>query len=152
MEQRSVSETGHGHLRSVPGHVSSSSASDSVPSLVEDCTSDGATSTCNTTENPSDVSSPRSDTSWDQARPTNAAQPEGGLARILKLQNMLSETEERQTGLREGHDALNRWLVDTSDAWSPLEAHCPEIQARHAADIEGLLAHVDRLFPSQRME
>lgn len=145
MEQRSVSETDHGHLGSVSGHVSSKSASDSAPSLVEDCTSDDATSNCNTTETPSDVSSPQSDASSDQARPTNAARPEGGLARMLKLHNMLLETQE-------GHDALNRWLGDTSDPWSPLEAYHPEIQAKRAAHIEGLLAHVDRLFPSQRMK
>ncbi|KAI6814892.1 hypothetical protein KC340_g11487 [Hortaea werneckii] len=144
MEQRSVSETDRGHLGSVSGHVSSNSASDIVPSLVEDCTGDDATSNRNTTETPSDVSSTQSDTSGNQARPTNAARPEGGLARMLKLHNMLSETE--------GHDALNRWLGDTSDPWNPLEAYCPETQARRAANIEGLLAHVDRLFPSQRMK
>lgn len=143
MEQRSVSETTHGHLTSVLGHVSSKSASESVPSLVEDCTSDDTVSDRNTTETPSDDSIAPSDTASEEARPTNATRPEGGFARMLKLHNMLSES-------REEHESLDRWLGDTNDAWSPQKALCAETQVRCGDDIKGLLADVDRLFPSQR--
>ncbi|KAI6888103.1 hypothetical protein KC360_g3712 [Hortaea werneckii] len=144
MEQRSVSENDHTHLTRVFGQVTSNSASDSAPSLVEDCTSDDTVSDRNTTGTPSDNSILQSDTASEEARPTNAARPEGRFARMLKLHNMLSDNEE-------GHEPLDRWLGDPSDAWSSQKALCAEFQAQHGADIERVLADVDRLFPSQRM-
>ncbi|KAI7659280.1 hypothetical protein KC319_g8998, partial [Hortaea werneckii] len=81
VEQRPVSEPSHGHLTSIVGHMSSTPASDSAPSLVEDCTSDDATSNCNNTiETPSDESIPPSETASEEAHPTNAARPESGFA------------------------------------------------------------------------
>ncbi|KAI6812448.1 hypothetical protein KC332_g7249 [Hortaea werneckii] len=144
VEQRPVSETSHGHLTSYTGQMTIKSASDSVPSLVEDCTSDDTISDRNTTKIPSNDSFPSSDTASEEASPTNAARPESGFARMLKLHDILSETSE-------GQEPLNRWLGDTSDPWSLQKAYCAESQAKHGAEIERVLAHVDRLFPSQRM-
>ncbi|KAI6870690.1 hypothetical protein KC343_g7172 [Hortaea werneckii] len=144
VEQRSVSKTSHGRLTSIIGHMSSNPASDSAPSLVEDCTSDNATSNCNNTiETPSNESIPPSEAASEEASPTNAARPESGFARMLKLHDMLSGTSERQ-------EPLNRWLGDTSDPWSSLKERGAETAAQHGADIERVLADVDRLFPSQR--